>query len=354
MIERFNFFDIYAYLLPGAAFLGLMWLPFGIVGGKWPSADLSSALFSLVAAYIVGHVLYHPAEAALTTKGKGWYPAGPPRWRAKPSHPSEFILDAGESTFPKAFKEGLAELISSRFSRRGGVEVHDVEVREVLDAEVHEVEVYQADVREAEVHAVEVHVDFDWDKATDEQERDDESRQRDLAFLLCRSALVTANAPSYGPQFEGLYQLLRCLTVVFALAFFYHIGWALALWALFPPCVALLAILVALSIIGAAILDRWRAKAYSEKAMIRARRTIGLLMLALLLCPFFLRWCIDSASAPDLRKALLLASIAFTDLFVWVRCSSGYKPFAKKFAEHIYRDFYAYAKSQAKADTEGK
>lgn len=223
------------------------------------------------------------------------------------------------------------------------MEVHGVEVREVLDEGVHEVEVSQADVREAEIHAVEVHIDLDWDKATDEQRRD-ESRQRDLAFKLCRSALITANASSYGPQFEGLYQFLRCLTVVFALAFFYHIGWALALWGLLPQCVAPVAILAALAIIGAGVLDRWRAKAYGEKSVVRARITIGLLMLALLLCPFFLRWCIDTASTTELRKALLIASIALADLFAWVRCSSGYKPFAKEFAEHIYRDFYAYAK----------
>lgn len=110
MIERFNFFDIYAYLLPGAAFLGLMWLPFGIVGGKWPSADLSSALFSLIAAYIVGHVLYFPAKAALPTEGRGRYPAGPPRWRETPGHPSEFILDAGNRRFRRSSRRGWLSL----------------------------------------------------------------------------------------------------------------------------------------------------------------------------------------------------------------------------------------------------
>lgn len=320
MIERFNFFDIYAYLLPGLAFLGLIWLPFGIVGGSWPTSDLSSAVLSLAAAYIAGHVLYYPVSAALPTEGKGRYPAGAPLWRANPSHPSDFILDAGESTYTEEFKKGLQSLINERFKG-----------------------------------AVEVDVGFDWDKAAADKsgarKPGDESTKRDLAFLLCRSVLVTGNAASYAQQFEGLYQFLRCLTAVFALGLFYHVGWALALRAPVSRCASLVAAVAALVIIAvAAIVDKWGYKDHKQKAM-KARLTIGLLMLALLLCPFFLRWCIDPTKTAGLCKVLLLAGIAFIDLFAWVRCSSGYKPFAKLFAEQIYRDFYVYAKSQDKASS---
>ena len=333
MIDRFNFFDIYAYLLPGVAFLGLMWLPFGIVGGSWPSADLSSALFSLVAAYIVGHVLYYPAKAALPTGDKENNIASrrnPSPALQKPTaetgdqsgkkdahrgaekliHPSEYLLDVKDPTFPESFKTGLEKLINDRSQG-----------------------------------AVTVNIHLDWNN-TDEKAKEKESEQRALAFLLCRSTLVTCNAASYGPQFEGLYQFLRCLTVVFALGFFYHMGWALALWAPIPRCVVPLAALAALAIVGAASLDRWGYKVYKQKEM-NAWTTMGLLMLALLLCPFFLRLSIDPAKANGSYKVLSLAGIAFIDLFAGLRCSSGYKPFAKEFAEHIYRDFYAYAKGQA-------
>lgn len=294
-----------------------MWLPFGIVGGCRPSADLSSALLSLVAAYIVGHVLYYPASEALPTEGKGSYKkkdalAG----RVEPSHASDYVLDADELTFPENFKKGVEKLINSRFKGE-----------------------------------VEVHADFYW-RGTAASRQEDESRQRKLAFLLCRSVLVTGNAASYAQQFEGLYQFLRCLTVVFGLGFFYHIGWALALWAPVSRRVAPVAAVAALAIVAvAAILDKWGYKVYKHKAM-KARMTIGLLMLALLLGPFFLRWSIDLAEGTDLYKVVLLVGIAFIDLFVWVRCSSGYKPFAKLFAEQIYRDFYVFAKSQDKAGTE--
>jgi len=316
MIERFNFFDIYAYLLPGVAFLGLIWLPFGIVGGHWPPADLSSALLWLVAAYIVGHVLYHPASEALPTESKGQYatPPGAPRWRAKPSHPSDFVLDAGELTYPKKFKEELQTVINERFK-----------------------------------DAAEVNVGFDWDNAADEQKKKDESKQRNLAFLLCRSALVTGKVASYGEQFQGLYELLRSLTVVCVVCFFYHVGWALAVWK--TPAsqfVAPLAALAVLAIVGAAILDKWGAKVIAKR--LAAWMTIGLLTLALLLCPFFLRCLLDPAKAGgSCSKVLLLTTIALTDAFVGWRWSSAYKPFAWQFATAIYRDFYAYAKGQGKA-----
>jgi hypothetical protein len=74
--------------------------------------------------------------------------------------------------------------------------------------------------------------------------------------------------------------------------------------------------------------------------------TIGLLMLALFLCPFFLKCSLDPAKASVSCKVLLLTVIALTDAFVSWRCSSAYKHFAWQFARAIYRDFYVYAKSQ--------
>jgi len=35
MIERFNFFDVYGYLLPGGLLMVLTWLPFGLISGRW-------------------------------------------------------------------------------------------------------------------------------------------------------------------------------------------------------------------------------------------------------------------------------------------------------------------------------
>lgn len=65
MIQRFNFYDIYGYLVPGVVLLTAFWLPFGLVLGRWPSADWSSALVGLVFAYLAGHILRTVTESAL-------------------------------------------------------------------------------------------------------------------------------------------------------------------------------------------------------------------------------------------------------------------------------------------------
>lgn len=57
VIERFNFYDIYGYLLPGATLVGLLWLPFGIINRSWPAAQLAATVFVLGFSYVIGHVL---------------------------------------------------------------------------------------------------------------------------------------------------------------------------------------------------------------------------------------------------------------------------------------------------------
>lgn len=319
-MERFNFFDVYAYLLPGIAFLGSIWLPFGILAAKWPPADLSSAVLTLTAAYIVGHVLYYPASATLPTESTGRY-KDVPTWRVKPSHPSDYLLDAKELTFPEHFKVRLQELINSRFEGQ-----------------------------------VRVNVRFGWDRAcTKMEEAEVESSQRDFAFLLCRSALMTEKVPSYGEQFHGLYEFLRCLTVVFAVVCAYHLGWALAVWyrtagggKAAVAATAAIAVTTAGAIAHALILRR-KAKGV-EKGRLGALLIIELLVLVLLACPFFLDLFLESPKAPQPFKACLLAGMALTDAFVSWRCWSGYRPFAKEFAKAIYRDFSVSANNHGKGE----
>lgn len=44
MLDRFNFFDVYAYLLPGAVAIALAWLPYVLLGADLPSGAVSGAL----------------------------------------------------------------------------------------------------------------------------------------------------------------------------------------------------------------------------------------------------------------------------------------------------------------------
>lgn len=66
MVERLNFYDVYAYLLLGLVWLMLVVLPYCVVTGSWPSEALLSALGSVVAGYVLGHVLYQASRGVPT------------------------------------------------------------------------------------------------------------------------------------------------------------------------------------------------------------------------------------------------------------------------------------------------
>ena len=56
MIDRFNFYDIYGYLLPGLVLSALLGLPLALIAGKLPPAELGSALAAVVLGYVVGQI----------------------------------------------------------------------------------------------------------------------------------------------------------------------------------------------------------------------------------------------------------------------------------------------------------
>jgi hypothetical protein len=39
MIEKFNFYDVYGYLIPGLVLIGLFLVPLGLLG-RWPAGTL--------------------------------------------------------------------------------------------------------------------------------------------------------------------------------------------------------------------------------------------------------------------------------------------------------------------------
>ncbi len=113
MIQRFNFYDIYGYLVPGLTFLAMMWLPFGLVYHYWPPAPLSSglaaasALAAVILGYVVGHILQTLAIAAipptvLDTKSK------------QRRLPSDLLLDDDGPFFSAQFRKKLLDRIRDR------------------------------------------------------------------------------------------------------------------------------------------------------------------------------------------------------------------------------------------------
>jgi hypothetical protein len=112
MIERFNFYDVYGYFIPGAFLIAVLWLPHALVWRWIPSADVSAAVAMIVAAYIAGHILQIVAAkvvpSSLMVDGVT---------RA----PSDLLLEDSDPRLSSDFKERLKALIKSRF----GIDVTD-------------------------------------------------------------------------------------------------------------------------------------------------------------------------------------------------------------------------------------
>jgi hypothetical protein len=230
MIERFNFYDIYGYLLPGAVLLSLGWLPVGIVTGEWPPAEIELALIGGIVSYLLGHLLHIadrylftvtekrelPVEADKTVKDgevtspekpeKGWTDAlkrpiaalrglfagkesrrkdkPPKQTRSAGKFPHDFLLDEADRTFTRALKGQIYDQIWRRF----GLEVTNG--GDACDGEL--------------------------------------GKRRYDAFQLCRRWLIQEKAGSYAEQFEGLYELTRGVAAACLATMFLYFGWALA------------------------------------------------------------------------------------------------------------------------------
>ena len=197
MIERLNFYDVYGYLLPGLALLGVAWSPFSFVAGWTLPGALSSALFALVVAYAVGHLLQGLIRTAL-----------PQERREKGNRlPSDYLLDEQDPGLTDEVRARVIDLILANFS---------------------------LDVRTAP----------DVAKRTD--------RRKD-AFLLCRRALIQQRAGSYAEQFQGMYALMRGLAAVAVLSASYHLGWSCGRLIPIGPAGWIIWILVGLAVVGAVL-----------------------------------------------------------------------------------------------------
>jgi len=167
LINRFNFYDVYGYFLPGLMFLIMLGLPIVLVTGRAPQGDLASAVLAIGLAYVAGHILQTLAITA--------FPSSIKVGRGR-RFPSDMILDQDNLLFSPAFKAKVAAKIRDSYG---------------LDVTA-------------------------------------ESNQRHDAFFVCRSALIKGSTVCYGEQFEGMYSLMRGLMMAFLLGAAHNSGWALA------------------------------------------------------------------------------------------------------------------------------
>jgi hypothetical protein len=181
MIEKFNFYDVYGYLIPGLILLALLWMPFGLFLHQWPPAELTSAILALVFAYILGHLIQITALAIVPPKIKD--PFGELRL------PSDILLDS-----KSLFSENLQKKIADRCKKQFEIEISPGK---------------------------------DPGNTAEEQVRKISGARRE-AFLRARNALVNDEKKGYGEQFQGLYAMMGGMVIGLGIAAFYFIGWAVA------------------------------------------------------------------------------------------------------------------------------
>lgn len=175
MMERFNFYDIYGYLLPGGFWLGLLWLPFVLVAGFPAEATVEIAGVGLFGGYIAGHLLQTLARNLVPNKLVDD--------QGRERYLSEVVLDGeqggGSVSRRLSLSDPVLELLRKHVHRRFGVDIT-------------------------------------------------EPRQRRDAFFLCRNSLLQGKVGSYVEQYQGLHSLMRGLAAALLLAFLYYLGWLLA------------------------------------------------------------------------------------------------------------------------------
>ena len=285
MIERFNFYDVYGYFLPGVALLALVWLPFGLVQGVWPANAFSSAIAALAFAYILGNVLQ--------TVAAGAFPSQRRDHKGIRRHPSDLFLDSDDPTFPRGFKEQLQRQVTSAFA---------------LDLSLDQYGGGNSEI----------------------------TGRRKEAFFLCRGVLIRANIASYSEQFEGMYALMRGLAASFWLGSMFLFGWVVSL--LQPGCF--------LSIAGtAAVASLGGAAATSLVLMVlgpryRARHSVDKLTALMLHIALF---CLGARLGADHcishSTGVLFLVVALAAFFAGIRCYGAYTYFAEEFAKAVWRDF---------------
>lgn len=296
MIERFNFYDIYGYFLPGFSLLGLIWLPFGFFRHTWPSKEIGSALIAVVLAYIVGHVVQILAIQTLPSRNKDHF--------GNLRYPSDLFLDPKEPPFSEQFKKDLADIVKHNF----GIDVA----------------VEKAPTRK------------------DDSEFSGVTKKRQDVFFLCRGVLIREKIAAYPEQFEGMYTLMRGLAAASCFGFAYFAGWTSAFFQ--GECFTILAIELLIFALTCVAVFAFLPICFKLNPAIRSgfEKTSFIAFLLMFFCAGHL---LGLGSVNLRSQAELLACFATVLLILFLRFFSAYKSFAQEFAKAVWRDYMGHAKA---------
>jgi hypothetical protein len=297
VIEKFNFYDIYGYFLPGLAFLGVLWLPFALVGHALPPASWSSAIIVGAAAYIAGHLLQAVATSDLPSKF--------PDARGTLRYPSVMALDAN-SELSTGLKDQLETIAKQQFGL-------DVGVNQSSDPEI--------------------------------------DKRRNEVFFFARQALIGEKAVSYAEQFQGMYALARGLSVVFCLAVSYWLGWATSTLrhaVLLASLIVVLtiALLVLINVSFQLVFAGGTKNSEEVNRWVRRKRICRWIYLPVF---FTIGYAAGYQYQVTTLHAGVLALLAGMAFLASLHAHNQYRYFAGNFALTIWRDFLAYSAKIAKA-----
>jgi hypothetical protein len=286
MIEKFNFYDIYGYFLPGLALIAVFWLPFGLVLGKWPSGDIASAVFDVALAYFAGHMMLYVSTNTIPS-----YDAQ----KSTPDHsryPSQTVLDEDNKKIPKEGKDKIAEAVRKEFQLELGV--------------------------------------------NDSTSKFDGNRQ--TAFELARQRLSLEKIQSYAEQFQGMYSLARGFVIAFSAGAAYYSGWVLG----GVRCRPLFFLAAALGLLSLLVLANLALAINQEKDWQRKARLeyrFGCTWLLASLAAGWIAGFIYNVSASQCAFLAFAAGIAFV---LSLRCYVQYRSFTVQFAVTVWQNFAAF------------
>lgn len=298
MIDKFNFYDIYGYVLPGAGILAVLWLPIGLTKKTWPAADFGSAIIAAAIAYIAGHLLQmianHALPSSVATGDDG-----------HKRYPSDLALDPN-TDLPQTVKAGIATLVKNKFHL--AMDVENVGTKEIDSV-------------------------------------------RRAAFFLARQSLIRAKEASYAEQFEGMYALTRGLTIVFVAGFSYLAGWGLSIFHL-QNAVAVAIVLTAIFLLVAITIAAYVLRSPEPQNRFSLEVCGGI---SLLLALLSIGYLLGGSYHVDSRHAVVFALLAVIMFFCCLRSYGTYHSFARSFALTVWRDFLAAGsdKDDKKKDEKG-
>lgn len=308
MMQRFNFYDVYGYLVPGGTLLALLWLPFAKDVSRWPNisswAGAAMAGLGIFAAYIAGHLVQTVAVNALPSAVRrrnlvGTDLAQDGAAKARRRQPSSVLLDASDSPFVTQVRDLVGELFGIDISASGNGD-------------------------------------------------EDVDNRRGESFLLCRALLVGAKATAYVEQFEGMYTLMRGLALVFYFGAAYLAGWFFSqfhlkylAWAAGLAAIGCTALAVFVSCAAAPVGGRYIS---TDRRIVLDRWAAIWIGGALLALGCYLGVAIGSS-----WPRLVYLPATLLSVFCGLRCFAAYHAFTWTYASEVWRASVAHKLTSPKA-----